>query len=102
MISPTPEHLRIAELEAQVEALEQALQQRSRELRAIQSLVCPHDLLLISRVAAGLPPLPRHFANEPDLWRETTQLTPADVEDVLNDVWGSLTAPAAKEDPTGS
>lgn len=80
----------VARLEARVAALEAALEARSRELRLIQRHCCPRDLDLIARVRAGLPPL-KGYVYSPDLWRETTELTPAEVEPVLEDLWRSLT-----------
>ncbi len=79
----------IARLEARVAALEAALEARSRELRLVQRHCCPRDLALIARIRSGLPPLSR-WAFEPALWQETTELTPAEVEPVLQDLWRSL------------
>lgn len=89
MKEASPEQQLIARLEARVAALEAALEERSRELRLIQRHVCHRDLVLISRVRAGLPPLPRG-AYEPAFWRETTELTPADIEETLQDLWTSV------------
>jgi hypothetical protein len=86
----------VARLQARVTALEAALEERSRELRLIQRHVCQRDLLLIARLRAGLPPFPLG-AYEPAFWRETTELTPADVEETLRDLWLSLTPPDAEE-----
>jgi hypothetical protein len=91
--SPEQQRRLIARLEARVAALEAALAERSRELRVIQEHVCDRDLVLISRLQAGLPPLPLG-AFEPAFWEETTALAPADVEETLTDLWRSL-APAA-------
>jgi hypothetical protein len=85
----SPEQLLIARLAARVAALEAALEERSRELRRIQQHVCHRDLVLISRLRAGLPPLPRG-AYEPLFWRESTELTAADVEETLRDLWSSV------------
>jgi hypothetical protein len=95
----TPEQREIARLESRVAALEAALAKRSRELRLIQRHVCQRDLILVARLLAGLPPLPRG-AYEPAFWRETTDLTPADVEETLKDLWSSLlpSTPAAAEE----
>lgn len=90
MAEPTPDERRIARLEARVAALEAALAARSRELRLIQRHVSPRDLVTVSRLLAGLPPLPRG-AYEPALWRETAALATADVEETLTDLWTSLT-----------
>ncbi len=79
----------ILDLEARIAALEAALEARSRELRLIQRHCCARDLALIARIRAGLPPLSR-WAFEPALWQETTELTPAEVEPVLRDLWRSL------------
>lgn len=88
----------IARLEARVAALEAALERRSAELCRIQKQVCKRDLILISRLLAGLPPLP-FGAYEPDFWHETTALTPAEVEETLTDLWRSL-APLSELDGT--
>ena len=88
---------RLARLAARVEALEAALEARSRELRLIQRHCCARDLGLIARIRAGLPPLGR-FAHDVEAWRETTELTPAEVEPVLRDLWRSLTPPELDDD----
>ena len=87
----------LARLEARVEALEAALEQRSRELRLIQQHCCARDLALIDRIRAGLTPLARH-AFAPELWHETTNLEPAEVGPVLEDLWRSLARPALEDD----
>ena len=84
----------IERLQARIAALESALEERSRELRLIQRNVCQRDFLLIARLRAGLAPLPRG-AFEPGFWRETTELTAADVEDTLQDLWSSFTPPGS-------
>lgn len=82
----------IARLQARVAELEALLERRSRELRQIQRHVCHRDLLVISRISAGLPPLP--FGSfDLDFWQETTNLTGAEVEPTLEALWSSL-APA--------
>ncbi len=80
----------VAFLEARVEVLEEALVRRSRTLRALQREVCATDLLQISRLEAGLPPLPDR-AYDLALWTETTRLTAAEVEPTMRDLWRSLT-----------
>lgn len=90
--------IEIERLRARVAALESALEERSRELRLIQSNVCQRDFLLIARLRAGLAPLPRG-AFEPGFWRETTELTTADVQDTLQDLWSSLTPPSRQKVP---
>jgi hypothetical protein len=79
----------VARLEARVAALEAALERRSRERRRIQAALPPRDLVALSRILAGLPPRPVS-PYDPERWRETTELTPADVEETLTDLWGSL------------
>jgi len=79
----------IARLQARVAALEALLERRSRELRRIQKHVCHRDLLIISRVSAGLSALP-FGAFDPDFWQETAALTPAEVEPTLEALWDSL------------
>lgn len=83
---------RIALLEARVAALEEAIERRSRELRRIQQQVCRRDLLSISRLQAGFPPMPRG-AYELTFWHETVGLRAADVEETLADLWRSLSPP---------
>lgn len=83
----------IARLRARVEALEAALQRRSRELQSIQENVCPRDLMIISRVAAGLSPVPRGCF-DPTFWDETTDIVEADVEEALVGLWKSLSPSA--------
>jgi len=90
-VSPleSPEAKLIARLQARVAALEALLEQRSRELRRIQKHVCHRDLLVISRISAGLSPLP-YGPFDPDFWQESTALTPAEVEPTLEALWSSL------------
>lgn len=88
------EQLEIVHLQAQVAALEALLARRSRELRLIQKYICRRDLILVSRLLSGFPPLP-FGAYEPAFWQETTELTAAHVEETLVDLWRSL-APLPK------
>ncbi len=89
--------LRIARLEARVAALEEALVKRSRELRELQRHLPSRELLNLSRLAGGLPPVPRG-RYDLEIWRETTALSTANVEETLVDLWQSLTpvSPAAR------
>jgi hypothetical protein len=82
--------LRIARLEARVAALEEALVRRSRELRELQRHLPSRELLNLSRLAGGLPPVP-HGRYDLEVWRETTALSTASVEETLLDLWQSLT-----------
>jgi hypothetical protein len=95
--------LRIARLEGRVAALEAALERRSQELRLLQRHLCPVDLAQLARLTAGLPPLPR-IACEPGFWRETRELTEADVPETLEALWSSLhpPGPAGPPAPAGT
>ena len=90
----SPAELQIARLEARVSALEAALERRSRLLRRLQEHVCARDLVLIGRLEAGLPPLPR-FPIDPLLWAESPEPIAADVDEVLADLWQSVAPRAA-------
>lgn len=89
ILHPEEPQRTIERLAARVTALEAALEQRSREILLIQRLACKRDLVLISRIRAGLPPLP-HGAYEPAFWHESTELAQADVKETLEDLWSSL------------
>ena len=95
-MDPADPSLRIARLEARAVALEAALLRRSRELRLIQTHVCARDLIVISRVCAGLP-LARG-AYDPAFWRETTDVTEAEIEATLLDLWVAVTKAPAEGD----
>jgi len=91
--------LTIARLEARVAALEAALLRRSRELQRLQRALPPRDLVIVSRLLADLPLNPA-MPYDPAHWRETSELTAAEVEDVLTDLWRSLAAaPGAAGSP---
>lgn len=87
-----PASLELARLETRVAALEAALERRSGELRRIQRALPGRELVVVSRLLAGLPPFPTD-PYDPRGWRETTALSAADVEETLTDLWRSL-APA--------
>ena len=92
-----PAELQIARLEARVTALEAALERRSRLLRQLQEHACTRDLVLIGRLEAGLPPLPR-FPVDPLIWGEAAEAVAADVDELLEDLWQSIAPPAESED----
>jgi hypothetical protein len=98
---PTDEALRIAALEAQVEALKRALSRRSEELRILQRHLSKRDLIILARLQEGLPPLPLR-AYEPDFWRETIDLEAVGVEEVLADLWRSLYPAASPTSATAA
>jgi hypothetical protein len=89
ILHPEEPQRTIERLAARVTALEAALEQRSREILLIQRLACKRDLVMISRIRAGLPPLP-HGAYEPAFWHESTELVQADLKETLEDLWSSL------------
>jgi hypothetical protein len=79
----------VARLMARVAALEAALERRSEELKQLQAALPPRELVALSRRLAGLSPSPVS-RYDPEGWRETVDLTPADVEETLADLWRSL------------
>jgi hypothetical protein len=81
--------VRIAELEAQVQRLEKSLAERSDLIRALSPELCDKDLVTLSRLSSGLPPLPRSGIGLAG-WRESTELSPADVEETMIELWRSL------------
>lgn len=87
----------IAHFRARVAALEAALERRSRELRLMQKHVCPRDLVVVSRVCAGLPLA--KGAYDPILWLESTEVTEADIQETLEDLWVAVTPAPAVGDP---
>jgi hypothetical protein len=87
---PPDAALCIARLEGRVAALEQ----RSTELRLLQRVLSRRGLAQLARLAAGLQPLPL-IACEPAFWRETPELTAAEVPETLQDLWASLYPRAA-------
>lgn len=82
----------IARLEARVAALELSLADRSRLLRQLARVVCEDDLMSISRLRAGQPPIPRAGFGLRG-WRETTTLATSDVEKTMAELWRSAAPP---------
>ena len=83
------DRVRIAELEAQVERLEKCLAERSAVIRALSPELCDRDLVTLSRLSSGLPPLPRSGIGLAG-WRESSELSPADVDETMEELWRSL------------
>lgn len=81
--------LRIARLEGRVAALEDALERRSEEVRLLQQHLSQRDLAQWERLASGLSPLPQ-LACEPGFWRETRELSEAEVPETLSALWSSI------------
>jgi hypothetical protein len=86
----------IRRLEARVARLEKSLAERSKFLRHLTRELCEEDLVTVSRVSCGLPPLPRAGFGLRG-WRETTALSSGDVDRTMEEVWRSVTPPG--EDP---
>jgi hypothetical protein len=82
----------IAKLEARIEGLERALTSRSRLLRQLARVICEEDLMNLSRLSMGHPPLPRAGFGLRG-WRETTSLAAADVEKTMAELWRSAAPP---------
>lgn len=82
----------IVRLTARVAALEKALKQRSALVTSLTRELCDDDLASFSRLAAGLPPLPRAGIGLLG-WRETTALTTGDVERTMRELWRSVVSP---------
>lgn len=96
--SPGEATIHIAELEARVAGLEEALKKRSLELRVLQRQLGLHDLLWLSRRRAGLPVSSRG-AYTLDLWLESTELLAAEVEETLKDLWLAVGPEKVEEGP---
>jgi hypothetical protein len=86
----------IRRLETRIARLEKSLADRSRLLRHLTRELCDEDLVTLSRVTCGLPPLPRAGFGLRG-WRETTTLSSGDVDRTMEEVWRSVTPP--RDDP---
>lgn len=86
---PPSAEAQIAFLEGRVEALERALRRHSQELRLLQSQLCRDDYFRLVQIAAGLTPEPR-IPHRPELWQESCNVAPADVEEWMTALWASL------------
>jgi FkbM family methyltransferase len=73
-------------LAARVERLEQGLAERSRLLRRLAGEVCDDDVLVLSWLATGSRP-PISGDRGLRRWVETTELTTADVETTMRELW---------------
>lgn len=76
----------LEELQARVSELERLLEVRSAELRALQRLLDHRDLLILTRLSLGRPPL-EGLAYSPELWEESTGLRRLEVATTLEDLW---------------
>lgn len=90
--------LALAQLEARVADLERRLSERSRFIRRLAHELCDDDVLVMSRLASGSrPPISgvRGFRR----WVETTELTTADVETTMEELWRTDAPASADEEP---
>ncbi|HKD10641.1 MAG TPA: hypothetical protein VKE50_01135 [Thermoanaerobaculia bacterium] len=89
VMSDSPSAGEVARLEARVARLEKLLADRSRVLRSLARGLCEEDLVTLSRLESGLPPLLRSDAGSL-VWRDTTRLTTADVERTMTALWRAV------------
>ncbi len=82
----------VERLEARVVALERLLADRSRLLRQLARVVCEDDLMSLSRLAVGQPPIP-HAGFGLRGWRETTAFSSGDVEKTMAELWRAAAPP---------
>lgn len=76
----------VERLEARVGRLERGLADRSRLIRRLALEICDDDVLVMSWLAAGSrSPIGGNAGFR--RWVETTELTPADVETTMRDLW---------------
>jgi hypothetical protein len=83
----------VEQLEARVAALEQVLADRSRLLRQLARVICEDDLMSLSRLTVGQPPLPRAGFGLRG-WRETTSVSSGDVDKTMAELWRTAAPPA--------
>jgi len=87
-----------AQLAARVERLEQGLAERSRLLRRLAGEACDDDVLVLSWLATGSRP-PISGDRGLRRWVETTELTTADVESTMRELWRTDPPRLADEEP---
>lgn len=92
MVAPEQAAEEIAALRRRVAELEAALTARSRQIVLLLDRLPAELYPVAERVLAGLPLAPR-YAVQPEDWAESTDLVPADVEEVLADLWASTAPP---------
>lgn len=85
-------------LAARVERLEQANAERSRLIRRLAGELCDDDVLVLSWLAAGSRP-PSSGDRGSRRWLETTDLTTADVETTMRELWRTDRPRLADEEP---
>ena len=83
----------VEQLEARVAALEQLLADRSRLLRQLARVICEDDLMSLSRLTVGQPPIPRAGFGLRG-WRETTTVSLGDVDKTMAELWRTAAPPA--------
>jgi hypothetical protein len=82
----------IERLKARVTSLERLLADRSRLLRQLARVICEDDLMSLSRLAVGQPPIPRAGFGLRG-WRETTAFSSGDVEKTMAELWRAAAPP---------
>lgn len=88
----------IQALRRRVAELETELRRRSRQVVLLLDRLPPDQYPIAERILEGLPLSPR-FALQPGEWAESTELLPADVEEVLADLWDSVVPPSVEKVP---
>jgi hypothetical protein len=85
-------------LQVRIAELEKQLEERSRHLRQLTRVVCDEDLMNFSRMALGMPPLPRAGFGLRG-WHETTEPTHGDVDKTMKELWRSVAPPVLEDEP---
>lgn len=75
-------------LRRRVEALERALRRKSRQIAMLLDRMPAERYPDARRILEGRP-LEARLARQPGDWEESTELVPADVEEVLTDLWAA-------------
>jgi hypothetical protein len=88
----------VERLSARVAGLERRLADRSRLIRRLAREICDDDVLVMSWLAAGSrPPIGGNAGLR--RWVETTELTAADVETTMKELWRREAPRAGDEEP---
>jgi len=98
MVAPEQTAEELAALRRRVAELETALATRSRQIVLLLDRMPAELYPVAERILSGLPLAPR-FAAQPGDWAESTELVPADVEEVLADLWSSTAPPGRGRRP---
>jgi len=98
MVAPGGSESEVEVLRRQVAQLERALRRRSRQLVLLLDRM-PPEFYPVARQILGERPLAPRFAVQPGTGVESTDLVPADVEEVLADLWGATGPPERTPPP---